>query len=587
MRIHRHAGPGAQLFGDLCRADLRACGGRAEHLARYRVVCGGGAQIHGITDDRDIQRIQQPVAPQASRRGSVHIAKGLEIPAGRRFHLPAVTGASAAARQDVPLEVGVVLGPQHGGAAIAALRRGDVDGGGLVHHHLRGVADLAILALPASADIHLAAAGLAGGGGLAGCRKVDVAAFQRDLAALPRRAVGQQAARLAHHATVAAIQHDLAAAAFQSLRLDGAAVVHHRVQQHVPAASGQEHLAVGRRDQAGVFHQGVDDATTDRHRHQAAVVQLQGDLVRRRQHGLARRRGDGAAVLDLAAGQHDVAARRGHQVALVDDLGVGAAAAQVVAARHEVGGAEILGGGQQARHVHLRILAEQDTVGVQDDDLAVGLQASQDLRAAGPHHPVQRHRVAVGLDEAHGVLRANVETLPLGDQLLRLLLDGHLVAGRADAALAGNDLAADRQVGVGQRQSGQRDQGECGQQRTQRQHARAAGARARSRAAGAFLLAGPGGQLAHGDQLVAAPVKFQSIDLVHDSCSLEMRTRKHGSPDGRHAPGVVLRYPHGRNGSVPGGQKVFTADSQKRSWSLCTAFGSATPVRCAQVMVSA
>ncbi len=536
MRVHRNVGPSIQPRGDSGGADLRPAGGGTEQNIWRSLFSSGG--IGGSADDRHVQRVQQPFTALAGMGPRIHITESLKVCARGRFHPPAIARPDTALCQDGSVEVRIVLRPQHGGAAIAALRRGNVDGGGLVHHHLRGIADLAILALPASADIHLAAAGLAGGRGLAGRRQVDVPAFKDDLAALSGRAVGQQPSRLAHHAAVATVQHDLAAAAFQSCRLDRAAVVHHRVQQHVAATRRQVDLAVGCRDQAGVFHQGVHDAAADRHRHQAGVVQLQGNLVRSRQHGLARRRGDGAAVFHLSAGQHDVAARRGRQATLVDDLGVGAASAKFVAARHEIGVAEVLGGGQQARHVHLCILAEQDSVRVQDDHLAVGLQASQDLRTAGPHHPVQRHRAAVGLDETHGVLRTDVEALPLRDQFLRLLLDGHLVAGRADAALARDDLTANWQVRVGQRQPGQRGECQRGQQRTQRPHARASYAGARSRAASAFLLASPDGQLAHRHQLIAAAVKFQSIDLVHCSYSLEMRTRAKSSPDARHAPGV-------------------------------------------------
>ncbi|CUI80798.1 Uncharacterised protein [Achromobacter xylosoxidans] len=540
MRIHGHAGSGTELLRNFRRADLRLRDGWAEHLARCRIALHEGRiGVDIALDDRDVQRIQQPTAPQAGGCGCVDIAKRLQIAARGRFHLPTVARVGATSRRDRSLEVGVVFRPQDGSAAIAALRCGNVDGSSLVHHHLRGIADLAILALPASADIHLAATGLPGGGGLAGRRQVDIPTLNGDFAALSGRAIGQQAPRLAHHAAVATVQHDLAAAAFQSCRLDGAAIVHHRVQQHIPTTRRQVDLTVGCRDQTGIFHQGVHDATADRHRHQPGVVQLQGDLVRCRQHGLARWRGDSAAVLHLSAGQHDVAARRCHQAALVDDLGVSATAAKVVAARHEIGVAQALGGGQQARHVHLCILAEHNPVRVQNDHLAIGLQASQYLRTTGPRHPVQRHRVAVGLDETHGILRTDIETLPLRDQLVRLLPDGHLVAGRADGALARDDLAADRQVRVGQRQS--RQCGECqrGQHRTHRPHTRAGDAGARSRAACAFLLASPGGQLAHGNQLIAAPVKFQSIDLVHCSCSLEIRTRAKGV---RHAPGVKPRF---------------------------------------------
>ena len=64
-----------------------------------------------------------------------------------------------------------------------------------------------------------------------------------------------------------------------------------------------------------------------------------------------------------------------------------------------------------------------DACAVDDDDIAVGEQRSVEPRRLTGQHPVKGHRVAPGLNEAHCLLGAGVEAVPLNDQTVRQLVD--------------------------------------------------------------------------------------------------------------------------------------------------------------------
>jgi hypothetical protein len=73
--------------------------------------------------------------------------------------------------------------------------------------------------------------------------------------------------------------------------------------------------------------------------------------------------------------------------ALIDDRGIRPARnVEVVAAGHEVGVLDVVGGGEKARGIHHRARAEQDAVAVDQEDAAVGGQAAENF----PTAPIRR-----------------------------------------------------------------------------------------------------------------------------------------------------------------------------------------------------
>ena len=103
----------------------------------------------------------------------------------------------------------------------------------------------------------------------------------------------------------------------------------------------------------------------------------------------AERGGDGAGVAHARRDQRREAAARRGDPAVVDDRGVRPARdVEVVAAGHEVGVLDVVGGGEEARGVDHGAGAEQDAVAVDEEDAAVGGQVPR--ISDGPSPPVTR-----------------------------------------------------------------------------------------------------------------------------------------------------------------------------------------------------
>ena len=139
-------------------------------------------------------------------------------------------------------------------------------------------------------------------------------------------------------------------------------------------------------------------------------------------------------------------------------------AVEIVSPRHEVGVLDVVGGREEARGVDHAAGAEQDAVAVDDEDAAVGGQRAHDLRRPeAADHAVERDRRAARLIEAHALVGADVERVPVDDSAVGRLVDDHR---RAALALDGGGSADHRRpFGSGRyRRDPKRQQGRGGEQ---------------------------------------------------------------------------------------------------------------------------
>ena len=161
-----------------------------------------------------------------------------------------------------------------------------------------------------------------------------------------------------------------------------------------------------------------------------------------RQRDAAETGGDGAAVRHLRRDQRGEAGLADRDAARVLDACIGSAGA----VEHHPAGEEVLvgdvgAGGDEARRLDLRALAEHDARLVDDGDPPVRRDSPGDDGGVRPRYAVQRDRAAGGLLELHLVAAAHVEAAPVHDPaLLRLV---HLGAGRI---LLDGDAARDHAV---------------------------------------------------------------------------------------------------------------------------------------------
>jgi hypothetical protein len=125
-----------------------------------------------------------------------------------------------------------------------------------------------------------------------------------------------------------------------------------------------------------------------------------------RQHHLAVGRRDDAAVFHRRRDQEDLAAGRRGDRALIADLARVGGAVEVVFTGQEIGIRDIQAGGHQPVHIHARAGAEQHAVGINQEHLAVRLQRAEDHAGVLSGDAVQHLAVGALLDEARQLVGA-------------------------------------------------------------------------------------------------------------------------------------------------------------------------------------
>ena len=237
---------------------------------------------------------------------------------------------------------------------------------------LRHQSDAAAVAVLSSIGAHLGTGG-----------DVDGAAFNVDLATT--------------------LEHNLPALVlFHAHGNEAALLVHHRTM-HVNAPG---------RDRAGLLHLPIAHGHFEAHERCAGIHQLH--LAGGDQASVATGCGNAAAVLHTVAHQHDLPAKRGGDLALVDDrAGSGAVLFKEVFATEEVCIAHAQAGGHQSAHVNAGVFAKYNAVGVEQPDLAVALQAAQDVGGVLAQYTVEHLARHAGLLEDDAVLCADGEGLPV------------------------------------------------------------------------------------------------------------------------------------------------------------------------------
>src|SRR5580704_5924386 len=128
-------------------------------------------------------------------------------------------------------------------------------------------------------------------------------------------------------------------------------------------------------------------------------------------------------------------------IAAVDDRG-GRGAGEAVLPGHEILVADIERARNQPADIDLRARAEQHARGIDDEDLAVGIERAVDDAGLIADDAVQRHRRTAWLVEVDGFLRADREALPIDDGAVGGLIDVRGVAALLDAGGARHDRAA-------------------------------------------------------------------------------------------------------------------------------------------------
>ena len=250
-------------------------------------------------------------------------------------------------------------------------------------------------------------------------------------------------ARLRAEVDVVSLQADHTVHMAQAACFDQPVVVDDRFDELIGRLGAENDLTAIGLDESLVFGQGVQGAPVHGESEQAVAVQVEGDLLARRQRHGAAIGGDRAFIADPRADQRHIATAGAH-CALVEDRCADLArlGGEGKASGQEIVGAQTQRRSNQTGNVDLCTLAEQHAIGVEDEDLAIGVELAQDAAAVRAKHAVQRDGTGAGLQEVDALVCADVEALPVDGKLGTGLMDGGGGAALADVALPGADNAA-------------------------------------------------------------------------------------------------------------------------------------------------
>ena len=403
---------------------------RRQGFAGRQVDAGaGGNSVAGRVSG--IDGTQAVLQAQAGARAAIEVGIDVDVMLGAQGQL---IGAPAHAVIDID-----VTGAA-GGATVA------FDGDVATAQFLRQLAAADVTARSGDGEVDgvddpLAGLTVGGAGSDAGAilhgnvsgRGIDGAAVAA------HRCAGVQAAAAGEGDLAVSHQADAAALILDGLRFDNTAVVDDRRGQGIHRFGAQDNPATVSLDQLAIAGQGIERAAIRAEAGQRAIVDSDADLVARAQQHGAERGGDGALITDLWTQQGDITTAGRRQAALVGDAGGTAAIAEAVVAGHEVAVTDVQGSGNQAVHIDLCALAEEHAIGIDQENLTIGVEVAENGRRVLAHDTVQGDGKTVGLDEVDGFTSANIEALPVDGQQLALLIDGGGGAAAGDAAATRTD----------------------------------------------------------------------------------------------------------------------------------------------------
>ena len=232
-----------------------------------------------------------------------------------------------------------------------------------------------------------------------------------------------------------------------------------------PGIADERFERLASRDVLHLARDGIADAERD----ETVAVEIERESVARRQCDFAERRGDRSGIAYAWRNQGGEATGLRGDGPLVDDRSVRAAGLRkLVFAGHEVGVGDVVSRREEAACLNLSGRANENPVGIDEEDLTVAGQRSvQGRRPQSSCHPIEDDRTRAGLHEAHGLAYADVEGLPIDDGVRARLRDrdvGRPLSGDRDRAA--DDLSTER-IGVSdlsaeRNERGRREQERCG-----------------------------------------------------------------------------------------------------------------------------
>ena len=210
------------------------------------------------------------------------------------------------------------------------------------------------------------------------------------------------------------------------------------------------------------------DAFAERERDQAVAGEVHGERLARSEHGGAEVSHEGAGITDMRGHEGAQAGVGDRERAFVDDGGgaIRGGRELELTSREEGILVEVERGGDQAGGVDGRALAEEDPVGIDQDDPAVGGDRAQYLRGGDADDLVRGDGRRGRLVEADAFALRDGEAVPLDERAVRRLVDrdvrgalaGHRGGTAGDVSAGGTGGGGNRIQHRGHEERGQREE---------------------------------------------------------------------------------------------------------------------------------
>ena len=167
------------------------------------------------------------------------------------------------------------------------------------------------------------------------------------------------------------------------------------------------------------------DAFAERERDQAVAGEVHGERLTRSEHGGTEVSHEGAGVTDMRGHEGAQAGVGDRERAFVDDGGGAIRGGRELELTSGEEGilVEVERGGDQASGVDSRTLAEEDAVGIDQDDATVGGDRAKDLGRGNADDFVRSDGTRRRLVEADAFALRDGEAVPLDERAVRRLVD--------------------------------------------------------------------------------------------------------------------------------------------------------------------
>ena len=302
--------------------------------------------------------------------------------------------------------------------------------------------------MPLAADADAATAELAVGEQRRVIQERDGRRDDGDIATLPCRCGGVDEAALLHG--IGGAEVDPAAVLRDPGGDDLAGVADDARGEFVVRLGGDDDLTAGRAHDTTVVDERLHARRVDEEAGDAGGgIEVEADGFAGGEDDRARLGHDQSGVADFGREERDVAAERAADRAFVEDHTRRALAAEVQTSREKVRIGDRERRGDEGADVDAGVRTEVDALRIDEEDLAVGLDAAEHPAGVRADDAIEDRRRRRRLREAHGRIAPDVEVLPIDDRAVGTLRDvERRRAGRARRRhrhLARGHLSAARQ----------------------------------------------------------------------------------------------------------------------------------------------